>query len=404
MNCKVKCKALLDMLYILLYSDFVEEDKRIFHDPHRHPGKTLRLMLDQKGWTQDDLSKITGVSRQTISNIVAARSGISPEMAIRLGAAFGNTALEWLKWDYDYQLFNVMSDGDAGLVVAGMRRLYELAPIRDMEKRGWIRPTHTAEELKSELTAFFEGDPLEPGIALRVAPRRTALAPSLSPAEIAWCFRARQIAKTMLVERFVPERVVKAKAKLKRLAAHPKEAVHVATVLAEHGVRFIVIEPLPGAKVDGSALWDEIGPIIALSIRNDRIDGFWFTLMHEFEHVVNGDLNSVDSGMVDSVRGVTVSLTNDAAEDRANSGAASALIAPADIDSFIRRVGPLYARDRIVQFANRIRIHPGIIVGQLQNRDELGYSALREFLVKIREHVVSTALTDGWGHSITPIK
>ena len=70
------------------------------------------------------------------------------------------------------------------------------------------------------------------------------------------------------------------------------------------------------------------------------------------------------------------------------------------MDSFIRRVGPLYSKQRIVQFAHRVKIHPGIIVGQLQNRDEIGYSANREMLTKVREVVAQTALTDGWGRTI----
>jgi HTH-type transcriptional regulator/antitoxin HigA len=72
------------------------------------------------------------------------------------------------------------------------------------------------------------------------------------------------------------------------------------------------------------------------------------------------------------------------------------------MDSFIRRVGPLYSRTRIIQFANRLKIHPGIIVGQLQYRREVGFGTNREMLVKIRESLIETTLTDGWGHSITP--
>jgi HTH-type transcriptional regulator/antitoxin HigA len=95
-------------------------------------------------------------------------------------------------------------------------------------------------------------------------------------------------------------------------------------------------------------------------------------------------------------------LVEDESERRANDQAAAALIPRSEIESFIRRVGPLYSKTRIVQFAHRIKIHPGIIVGQLQHRKEIGYSANREMLVKIRETVVETALTDGWGRTITP--
>jgi HTH-type transcriptional regulator/antitoxin HigA len=51
-----------------------------------------------------------------------------------------------------------------------------------------------------------------------------------------------------------------------------------------------------------------------------------------------------------------------------------------------------------VQFAHRIKIHPAIIVGQLQHRGEIGYHANREMLLKIRESIIQAALTDGWGY------
>jgi len=49
-----------------------------------------------------------------------------------------------------------------------------------------------------------------------------------------------------------------------------------------------------------------------------------------------------------------------------------------------------------------MKIHPGIIVGQLQHRNEINYGSNREMLVKIRSAVIETALTDGWNRSITP--
>ena len=354
--------------------------------------------MEEKGWTQDDVASITGKSRQSISEIVSGKNGIALEMAMLLAAAFGDSPQDWLKLDHLYRLSLTERNTDD---VALMAALFSTAPVREMVKRGWIHPTDSAQELKSELSAFFEGDPIK-GVSLPVAARRTVTVPSLSLAETVWCFRARQLARTMLANPFSPERLWKAKSTLRKLATHPKEARHIPQVLADHGIRFLIIEPLPGAKIDGAALWDDIGPIIALSIRHDRVDGFWFTLMHEFEHIKNQDPISVDSGMIDATRGVTVSLVNDVAEDRANVGAATALIPANELDSFIQRVGPFYAKERVVQFANRIKIHPGIIVGQLQHRGELGYMALRDFLVKIRENITSTTLTDGWGHSIAP--
>jgi HTH-type transcriptional regulator/antitoxin HigA len=333
--------------------------------------------------------------------IISGKSGITPEMALKLAAAFGNRASEWLTWDNEYRLAAIRSETDVD-AVTDMKLLYDVAPVRDMERRGWIRQTKTAQELRMELTAFFGSDPLREPIHLPVATRRTFSMPTLNIAETAWCFRARQLAKGLLANSFSQERLPNAKSALRRLAAHPKEARRIPQVLAEYGIRFLVIEPSPGVKIDGATQWDDVGPIVAVSLRTDRIDGFWFTLMHEIEHVNNGDPISVDIDLVDATRGITVSLVNDIAEERANEGAATALIAATEMQSFIGRVGPLYARERVVQFANRIKIHPGIIVGQLQRRGEVGYMALRDFLVKIRDNVISTSLTDGWGHSIAP--
>ena len=77
---------------------------------------------------------------------------------------------------------------------------------------------------------------------------------------------------------------------LRELAAYPKEARHLPALFAEFGIRFVVVEALPGAKIDGAAFWlNETSPVIAVSVRFDRVDNFWFTVMHEFTHVRYGD-------------------------------------------------------------------------------------------------------------------
>ena len=90
----------------------------------------------------------------------------------------------------------------------------------------------------------------------------------------------------------------------------------------------------------------------------------------------------------------------DATERRADEDAANMLIPKEELESFIKRIGPLYSKDSIVRFAHRMKIHPGIIVGQLQHRKEIGYSANREMLSKVRQYIIPTATTDGWGSSI----
>jgi HTH-type transcriptional regulator/antitoxin HigA len=361
-----------------------------------HPGKILRGYLDAKGWTQEELAAITGLSRQSIHNIMAGKSNISPETAAKFAAAFGNTPEEWIRWDGLYRL--AASETDVSHIPR-LARLYDLAPIREMQKRGWISISADPIEIEQEIAKFFGRNPLDEEVLLPIAARRPSSTPSLSPAEKAWCFRVCQLAKLIPIPGFDPARLNATEKRLRELAAFPKESRHITRVLSECGIRFVVIEPIAGSRIDGATLWIDSQPVIALSIRHDRIDGFWFTLMHEFAHVRNGDA-SVDTELIDGIGGVVVTLVEDEIERRANKQASASLVPLEDMDSFIRRVGPLYPRERIIQFANKSKIHPGIVVGQLQHRKEIGYSALRPFLVKIREIVISTALTDGWNQSV----
>ena len=56
--------------------------------------------------------------------------------------------------------------------------------------------------------------------------------------------------------------------------------------LADFGIVFVVLEHMPGTYLDGAAMRRSDGaPVIALTLRHDRIDNFWFTLLHEFAHV-----------------------------------------------------------------------------------------------------------------------
>ncbi len=361
-----------------------------------HPGSMLRRMLEEKGWTQDELAAVTGHRRQTIGNIVAGKSGITAEMAVALGGAFGNDPAEWLKWDAGYALSLIEArDGEVQI----RARLYGMAPIRDMQKRGWIKDTGNVNELEVELRRFFGISSLDEQPQITVAPKRATSDAELSPIQRAWCVRAKSLAALLQVSNFDPARLPDAERELRELAAYRPEARHLPRVLSNYGIRFVVVEPLPGAKIDGAAFWlDKDSPVIAVSVRYDRLDGFWHTVMHECSHIRHGDALAVDTEIV----GESVKADDNEREQRANREAAATLIPPAELESFIRRVGPLYARQRIIQFAHTLKIHPGIIVGQLQHRGEIGYSGLRDLLVKIRDVVTETALTDGWGKSISP--
>jgi addiction module HigA family antidote len=75
------------------------------HNPP-HPGEVLKsLCLEPLGLTVTGAAGVLGVSRRTLSGIVNGRSGISPEMAVRLSLAFDTTAESWLAQQAQYDLW-----------------------------------------------------------------------------------------------------------------------------------------------------------------------------------------------------------------------------------------------------------------------------------------------------------
>src|SRR5690348_8198393 len=78
-----------------------------------HPGLIVRHdCLEPLGLSVTKGAKVLGVTRQTLNNIVTGKSGISPEMAIRLSKAFGSTPETWLRMQLAYDLAQARKDED----------------------------------------------------------------------------------------------------------------------------------------------------------------------------------------------------------------------------------------------------------------------------------------------------
>lgn len=357
------------------------------------PGEIIRDELDARGWTQNDLAEVLGRPFRLVNEIIAGKRAISPETASGLGEAFGTGPQFWMNLETAYRLSLVRhKEGD----VAKRAKLYAVAPIKDMLRRNWIEPSDRIEEIERQVLDFFQIRSLDEAPSLAVIARKSASYAETSPAQLAWFFRVKKIASTFQVASFKAGALDGLLRQLRALTSSEQEARRVPRLLGEFGIRFVVVEHLPKTKIDGASLWLDDSPVIAVSIRHDRIDAFWFTLAHELGHIMHGDAASLDDDLESDGPAKSGELPD--CEVRANEFARNLLVPQKEIDSFIAGVRPMYSKARILQFADRIRVHPGIIIGQLQGRGEIKYSQGREMLVRVRDMVTQSAVTDGWGH------
>ena len=357
------------------------------------PGEFIREELDARGWTQGDLAQIMDRPLRLINELVAGKKQVTPETARGLSRAFGDgDPLYWMNLDAAYRLRQLEPDEDVS--VDRRAKLYSKFPVRELMKRKWIEPSKNLDVVEHRVCRFFRIKNVDERPVFAHAAKavqydeRTAL-------QLAWLFRAKELAEGTHSSPYSERKLRESLSKLRTLLVAPEEIRQVSRILAEVGVRFVVVEFLPGAKIDGAAFWLNDTPVIALSIRFDRLDNFWFVLRHEIEHVLNRDAPvTVDVELTEQLQRKDALPPE---EIKANTAAAEFLIPKSELDSFITRVRPLYSEQRILLFAKRIGVHPGLVVGQLQFRDEVPYTHFHKHLMKIREIVTQSSVTDGWG-------
>jgi HTH-type transcriptional regulator/antitoxin HigA len=353
------------------------------------PGEYIRDELEARGWTQEAFAHILGRPLKTVNQIITGTKAITPQTAKEIGAAFGTSAEVWLNLESAYRLNLDLASNDS---VVRRAKLYEVAPVKEMITRRWIKASDDIAELESILEQFF-AEPFE------AAARKSTSYETTTPAQRAWMYYARSMARQ--VPMAVKYNDAKAKSELPSLHAltvSEHEVRNVPVVLAKMGIRLVIVKHLQGTHIDGAAFWlDKDSPVIALSLRFGRIDNFWFTLCHECMHVIHRDSWSIDTDLVGPDRRSDSDVPE--FERRANKEASNFLIPSNRLDSFIARHRPRFSKVNIIRFANILQIHPGIVVGQLQHRDAIKYSHSREMLPEIRTAVTDATLSDGWGHA-----
>lgn len=149
-------------------------------------------------------------------------------------------------------------------------------------------------------------------------------------------------------------------AELVKLSVLPDGPRLAQQLLSDRGIRLIIERQIPGLELDGAAMIVDRVPVVALTLRHDRIDNFWFTLLHELAHIFLHYRMGLAAGFFDDLE----SEDDDAVEKEADEFAGSALIpdelwklSPARISR---------APEPIEAFARQLGIHPAIVFGRVR--------------------------------------
>ena len=254
-------------------------------------------------------------------------------------------------------------------------------PIADMLKRGWFRgfagTLNEAKEKAEELIApFIFPNGIEAG-SIPCFLRRSVRSDKEmdKDALTVWCAYVLTKARSECLPAHEPGTVDKTFCReLAHLSYLPKGPLLAKEFLNQSGIHLITERHLPRTYLDGVALRTESGnPVIALSLRFDRLDNFWFTLCHELAHVSLHLGKDQQEAFVDDLEAVGRSTQ----ERQADKFAADALV-PAEK---WRQSGLSadWSAAAIIGFAKRLRIHPSIVAGRIR-REQGNYRILSQLV------------------------
>ena len=367
------------------------------------PGQLIEDLLSERGWSQRVLAIVLGVEETGLNKLIAGKKRVDAAMAIALGDVFAPVPPERfmeLQKEYDLAMARLVVRSDPGRTTRA--HLFGELPITEMIKRRWIdaEDVRDVARVESGLVKFFCVDSADNIPILPHAAKKTEVTGPVTPSQLAWLYRVRQIAREMVVpRRYTIPAARHAVERLSALLAAAEETRHAPRILAEAGIRYVLVESLPSAKIDGVCCWlDGASPVIGMSLRFDRIDNFWWVLRHELEHVIRG--HGREAAMIDfDMEGAEQDTPEE--ELQANEAAREFCVPKKEMDSFIARKQPLFSEKSILGFAGKLNLHPGLVAGQLRHRTKR-WDLFAKHLVKVRSAVSPSAMVDGWG-DVAPV-
>ena len=344
------------------------------HEPMGHPSPVaaIEFRMEQAGLSPRDLIPFIG-SRAKVSEVLSGRRAITMPMARALHEHLGIPA--------DVLLRKLDAALDEPLADIDWRRF----PLRAMVKLGWLPRVPNlaaqAEELIGDLIEGAGGREVAAAALYRRDYHLRANAKMDPFALKAWCWQVlatanRNRPNADYTHGAVTLDFLRQIAQLSWSENGPKLAKE---LLAKNGIPLVIVQHLPKTYLDGAALRLGDGrPVIALTLRYDRIDNFWFCLLHELAHAGRHIDNNDGSAFVDdlTLRAVKAGR-EDAREAQADEWAEEALIPRVVWEASAARDDPTPMT--VMNLAQALQVHPAIVAGRI--RYEKGnYRLLSQFV------------------------
>lgn len=318
------------------------------------PLDAIQFRMEQEGLRQKDLVPFIG-SKSKVSEVLARKRPLTLAMIRALHEGLGIPAE------------SLLGQRDPALLEAPAFDWKDF-PVAEIAKRGWI--TASARELKSK------GEELIRQLLAPLGKPETVLALYRQTGHVRSRRHVDEYALTAWTARIVGRALQVSTPVTYQPGSITPEVLREIVKLSwsDHGPRLaqeflarrlgipMIIEPhLPGTHLDGAAIQGPKGPVIGLTVRHDRLDNFWFCLLHELVHV--------HRHFTPDARRFYDDLDSDPAKDEreqeADNVAGEALIPSEEWEEAPAR--SLHSAEAVIDLATKLSIHPAIVAGRIRH-------------------------------------
>lgn len=346
------------------------------------PGDTILDLLEEKGWTQKELAVRLGYTDKHLSQLINGKVSLSMDAAARLERVLGGSIEFWMNREANYQRHKARIEAEQNYSAwAGW--LDEL-PVLDLMKIDAIPKQRNVVSNKPKIVEsclrFF-------GIAspnewrqcygsMNFSFRRSQIKEPDVGAISAWLRLGEQKAETAEVPKYNQRQFEKALDEIRGMTLLPPQSFFpkMHELLNAAGVVLALVPAIPRAKVSGVARWlSPTKPLIQLSLFGKTNDKFWFTFFHEVAHLL------LHAGGGEAKKSIFLDDPNaghsaDEQEHEANHWASRKLIP----EAYENELATLKTKDSVINFAKRLSLHPGIVVGRLQHEGIVDFKQLND--------------------------
>lgn len=336
-----------------------------------HPGYYIEDLIDELEMTQDEFAKRLNITPKNLSDLINGKASISDNIAKNLSLMLGTSVEVWinLQNSYNQKVIEIRK------LQAQRAEEVDLTLIdySYFEKLGVVKATKDRTEQISELFRYFAIS------SFSVFKKRDFLVQFRKTHNVddkvvlnsnAWVQTIINFGKQIETQPYCEKKLKGYLQQIRGMTLQPPSDYlpELSRILAECGVALVIIPSLKNSGVYGATKWinkDKV--VIGITNRGKYADVFWFSLLHELGHVLQKKITKtlVDFEAYDH---------SEDYEKEADQFARDVLIDPRSFELISKK--SFFSKQEVRDFADTIKIHPGIVVGRLQKEGFIPYTHL----------------------------